>query len=223
MRYLFPLVSMAAIGVAVLAVLRPSGAEPAAKADDPWVGTYLYYAEYDHNRQGQFGEARKITISKDGDIYKLSKPFDNGKFRETKKGVLSDEKGGLGKLFLGSMEFSDGVRARVLRADFCYETFTLVSDLDRSKKPGAATWESPEKKPALSLAEAEKLVRTFILTQNPKMNPKAEFPLKDLTVKAVWDRLGVQVFQVTEGVQVCETYVIKDKQVYRIGQGFGGQ
>jgi hypothetical protein len=55
------------------------------------------------------------------------------------------------------------------------------------------------------------------------MNPAAQFPLKDLTTKAVWDRLDAQVFQVAEGVQQFETFVIRDKKVQRIGQRFGGQ
>jgi hypothetical protein len=76
--------------------------------------------------------------------------------------------------------------------------------------------------PPLKVAGAENLVRKFIFDQNPKMNPAAEFPLKDLTTKAVWDRLDAQVFQVTEGVRAHETYVIKGKKVYHIGSGFGG-
>jgi hypothetical protein len=79
-----------------------------------------------------------------------------------------------------------------------------------------------ENKP-LKVEEAEKLVRTFIFEENPKMNPAAQFPFKEITTKEVWDRLGVQVFQITEGAQVCETLVIQGKKIHRIGVGFGGQ
>src|SRR5262249_5419376 len=54
-----------------------------------------------------------------------------------------------------------------------------------------------------------------------KMNPEAQFPLRELTTDAVWKRLHLQVFQVTEGVRQCETYVIKSGEVFGIGAGFG--
>jgi hypothetical protein len=218
MRYLSPVVSLA-LAAAVFGALRPSGTEPPAKTDDPWVGTYLMFGEYDWRRTGQFGEAVTITITKEGDVYKLSKPFDLHPFKEVKKGVLQDGKGGLGSLFLGSMEFSNGARGRILRAEFCYESFYLVSGVDGDKLPFRQT---VKETPPLKVAGAENLVRKFIFDQNPKMNPAAEFPLKDLTTKAMWERLDAQAFQVTEGVRAHETYVIKDKKVYHIGSGFGG-
>jgi hypothetical protein len=80
-----------------------------------------------------------------------------------------------------------------------------------------------EKAKRLTVPEAENVVRAHIYAKNPRMNPDAKFPLKDLTTDAVWKRLGVQVFQVTEGVQAHETYVVKKNQVFLIGKGFGGQ
>jgi hypothetical protein len=210
MRYLLPLFSLAAAVAAVFFALRQSGADPAAKIEDSWVGTYATNAV----------NAERITISKEGDGYKLSH-FEHHQFKEVKKGVLAGDGGGLGYVYLGSMEFSDGRRAKVLHADFCYQWFYLMTDLDDGKKP-AENATTEKKTPPMKVEEAEKLVRDFIFKENPKMNPEAQFPVKDITIKAVWDRLGAQVFQVTEGVRAHETYVIKDKKVYHIGSGFGG-
>src|SRR6516225_9751446 len=79
-----------------------------------------------------------------------------------------------------------------------------------------------EKPKRLALAEAEKQVRAFIFADKPAMNPKAEFPVKELTTDEVWEKLGVQVFQVTKGVQSHETFVVSRGRVARIGTGFGG-
>jgi hypothetical protein len=101
--------------------------------------------------------------------------------------------------------------------------FRSVSSGLPDSVPGPSGSERPgkEKKP-LKVEEVEKLVRDLIFEENPKMNPTAQFPLKEITTKEVWDRLGAQVFQVIEGVQACETFVIREKKVYRIGVGFGG-
>ena len=104
-------------------------AEPAAEKTDPWAGTYLKYGRYETQRQGQFGEARAITISKDDHGYRLSAPYDKWTFTEVERGVLSDREGGIGKIYLGSAEFADGKRVPVLRAEFCYERFILYGDM----------------------------------------------------------------------------------------------
>jgi hypothetical protein len=220
MRYLFPL---ACVGIAVVAVflaLRRGEAEPAVKSEDPWVGTYSW-SILGGGKSLDAPREPRITITKEGDVYKLSKPFHNYEFKEVKKGVLAGDKGALGYVYLGSIEFSDGRKARVLFAEFCYEHFYLIGDLEGGKlSPGDR---SEKKTPPLTVAGAEKLVRDPIFTENPKMNPTAQFPLKDITTKAVWERLDAQIFQVTEGVRAHETYVIKDKKVYHIGSGFGGK
>ena len=75
---------------------------------------------------------------------------------------------------------------------------------------------------SLSLAEAEKLVREGIFTSNPSMNPAAQFPLVEVTPDEVWQRTKAQLFRVTEGVQVNETYLIWQGRVNRLGTSFGG-
>ena len=104
-------------------------ADLATKKADQWEGTYLKYAHFDTGRQGQFGEAHRITITKTKDGYRLSEPYGDWTFTEIEKGVLSDGKGGLGKIYLGSAEFADGKRVPVLRAEFCYEQFILYGEL----------------------------------------------------------------------------------------------
>jgi hypothetical protein len=119
-------------GIAFFAIAHT--AEPTAQEADRWLGRYLKYARYDSHRQGQFGEAQQITITKKDDGYYLSKPYDLRKFTEVEKGVLSDAPGGLGKIYLGSAEFADGKRFRVLRVEFCYEHFILYSESEQAAR-----------------------------------------------------------------------------------------
>jgi hypothetical protein len=97
----------------------------APPAADPWEGTYVKFAEHDWQERGGEGQAPTITITKDGDGYVLSKPYDGRKFREIKPGVLADHEGGIGKIYGGSYQFANGAEGRMLCAGFCYETFYL--------------------------------------------------------------------------------------------------
>lgn len=100
---------------------------------EPWVGSYWKYARYDTGRTGQFGEAQLMTISKDRDGYTLSKPYADAHFTEKTKGVLSDREGGLGKIYLGSVEYADGKKETILRVEFCYENFVLYRETTKDK------------------------------------------------------------------------------------------
>ena len=124
MRFFLPLGSLTLAAAVLVVTLRTGGAEPAAKTDDPWVGTYTT------NR----GKAETITITKEGEGYKISH-FEPYHFKQVKKGVLAGDDGSLGYIYLGSMEFSDGRRGKVLHADFCYEWFYMMSELGDGKKP----------------------------------------------------------------------------------------
>lgn len=97
-------------------------AKPAKPPEDPWVGSY-----YKFNRSWANKEGERFTISKHEDgSYRLSgKGYDTFKFKEVEKGVISDGKGGIGKLILGETKFADGTKNRVIRAEFCYEQFIL--------------------------------------------------------------------------------------------------
>lgn len=111
--------------------------ETPTQETEPWIGSYLKYARYDTGRTGQFGEAQTITISKDRDGYTLSKPYADAHFKEKTKGVLSDGDGGLGKIYLGSVEYSDGKKDTILRVEFCYEDFVLFREAikETAKEP----------------------------------------------------------------------------------------
>src|SRR5262249_11748403 len=76
----------------------------------------------------------------------------------------------------------------------------------------------------MDLAEAEKLVREHVVTvQIPAIqNPPDRFPLKELTTDAIWKRLHVQVYQVSDTFLQYETYVIKGGKTFLIGNRPGG-
>jgi hypothetical protein len=74
----------------------------------------------------------------------------------------------------------------------------------------------------LSLAEATVAVRKEIFRWKPSMNPSAEFPLKEITTSEVWDRLHAQVFVVTEGVYEDASFIICNRQISPLAEGFGG-
>src|SRR5580698_7484723 len=60
----------------------------------------------------------------------------------------------------------------------------------------------------LSLGEATADVRQEVFRSNPKMNASATFPLREITTPVIWERLHAQVFMVTEGIYVDESYII---------------
>lgn len=74
----------------------------------------------------------------------------------------------------------------------------------------------------LALSEAERLITARVRQENPNMSPDARFPVREMTTDAVWNRLGLQIFKVTDGVQQCEAFAIRRGRVFRIGIGFGG-
>ena len=119
-----PILLTALLFVCAMTILATGhSAEPAREQADPWVGTY---------RGDSYGNARQatVTITKGADGYYLSKPYDGRKFTEVEKGVLSDVKGGLGRIILGTAKFADGTSVQVLRGDFCYEQFILYGGWD---------------------------------------------------------------------------------------------
>src|SRR5947209_4832244 len=149
MRFLWPLGSLALATAVLAGTWRTAAPEPAAKTDDPWVGTYTT------NR----GKAETITITKEAEGYKITH-FEPYHFKQVKNGVLAGDDGSLGYIYLGSMEFSDGRRGKVLHADFCYEWFYMMSELNDGKKPAENTT-TEKKAPPLKVEDAEKLVRDF--------------------------------------------------------------
>jgi hypothetical protein len=69
----------------------------------------------------------------------------------------------------------------------------------------------------ISLDEATQLVRAEIFRDRPAMNPAAEFPLEERTTDEIWQRMGAQVFQVTESVAYGQFYITRDGRVEFLG------
>jgi hypothetical protein len=76
--------------------------------------------------------------------------------------------------------------------------------------------------PRLSIADASAVVRAEIFREKPTMNPSAQFPLKELTTPEIWDRLHVQIFKITDGIQQDQAYIIRDRKASPLGNSFGG-
>ncbi len=73
-----------------------------------------------------------------------------------------------------------------------------------------------------SLDELRRRVREAIFASTPTMNPEAVFPIRELTTDAVWEQLGAQLVQVTEGPRQYQGFVIRGSRVERIGVAVGG-
>ncbi len=72
------------------------------------------------------------------------------------------------------------------------------------------------------LAEATAMVRASIFAEQPTMNESMVAPLVELTTEEMWQRLGVQLFQVTDGVAECNTYLVFGGGAHLLCGGFGG-
>ena len=83
----------------------------------------------------------------------------------------------------------------------------------------AEALDAAEKPHRLSIREAEKLVRASVLKAEPEMNPKATFPLVEITPDEVWNRLHAQVFKIKSGVSECESLMIQNGRITLLGIG----
>ncbi len=123
--------SFLALGLAfVLCVLAYvcQSAEPPQETVDPWLGSYHKHAVFHDSLSSRDGKAVRLTIRKSDEGYAFEELYTGRVFREIEKGVLSDGQGGLGKIYLGTVEYADGRKAPVVRADFCYEHFVLYRE-----------------------------------------------------------------------------------------------
>jgi hypothetical protein len=74
----------------------------------------------------------------------------------------------------------------------------------------------------LSIPEAETLVRSWYAQEKPDLNPQVTTPLVELTTQEIWNRLGVQIFQVNGDIFQYDTFLIQGDTVIHLGSGFGG-
>ena len=74
----------------------------------------------------------------------------------------------------------------------------------------------------LTLAEANRLLLFWYQQQKPDLNPQVTVPLKEMTTDEIWNRMGVQVFQVSGDIFMYDTFLVTGSQVTPLGIGFGG-
>lgn len=105
-------------------------------AKDRFVGTYTripYVGTYGNVAPNLTGE--EIQVSKSGDIYRLSDPYEDTAFTKKADGVLEDitlgapieRRGSLGTITTGQIRFFDGSNpVDVLKVEFAFEDFLLI-------------------------------------------------------------------------------------------------
>lgn len=114
------------VGLVLFATVSPcaepnSGEKSEPASSDPWVGEYVKLGGFDF-RKGNAAGVPRVTITKAEGGYRLSgELYETYLFKPDGKGMLKDERGIFGALYLGTVEYSDGRKARVIRGEFCYE------------------------------------------------------------------------------------------------------
>jgi hypothetical protein len=81
---------------------------------------------------------------------------------------------------------------------------------------------APAGYPRLTVEHAGELVQAWYDKTQPGRNPGEKNPLRELTTDEIWSRMGVQVFKVTEGVHMFDSFLIRDGRVEPMGIAFGG-
>ncbi len=71
-------------------------------------------------------------------------------------------------------------------------------------------------------AEATEMIRDHLQSQHPQLNPDTRLPLQELSIPEVWESLRVQLFRITDGPFVHESFLIRSDRVLRLGEATGG-
>jgi peptidyl-Lys metalloendopeptidase len=74
-----------------------------------------------------------------------------------------------------------------------------------------------------TLTEAAEMIRDYLQSQHPQLNPDVRLPLEELPVPEAWESLRVQLFRITAGPFVNESFLIRGDSVLRIGEATGGR
>jgi peptidyl-Lys metalloendopeptidase len=72
-------------------------------------------------------------------------------------------------------------------------------------------------------AEVAEMIRDYLQSQHPQLNPDVRLPLEELPMPEAWETLRVQLFRITEGPFVNESFLIRGDSVLRIGEATGGR
>jgi hypothetical protein len=67
------------------------------------------------------------------------------------------------------------------------------------------------------------MIRDHLESQHPQLNPDVRLPLEELPMPEAWEGLRVQLFRITEGPFVNESFLIRGDSVLRIGEATGGR
>jgi hypothetical protein len=60
-------------------------------------------------------------------------------------------------------------------------------------------------------------------SQHPQLSPDVDLPLEELPMPEVWEDLRVQIFRITDGPFIHESFLVKGDSVLRIGEATGGR
>jgi hypothetical protein len=74
-----------------------------------------------------------------------------------------------------------------------------------------------------TLTEAAEMIRGYLQSQHPQLNPDARLPLEELSMPEAWEDLGVQLFRITDGPFLHESFLIRGDRVLRLGEATGGR
>ena len=74
-----------------------------------------------------------------------------------------------------------------------------------------------------TLAEAAEMIRGYLQSQHPQLNPDVRLPLEELATPQVWEDLRVQLFRITDGPFIHESFLIRGENVLHIGEATGGR
>jgi len=72
-------------------------------------------------------------------------------------------------------------------------------------------------------AEAAEMIRGYLQGQHPQLNADVRLPLEELPMPEAWEGLRVQLFRITDGPFIHESFLVKGDSVLRIGEATGGR
>ena len=85
-----------------------------------------------------------------------------------------------------------------------------------------STGRPAESQARLTQAQASWLLLSWYEQQKPDLNPQVTVPVREMTTDEIWNRMGVQVFQVSGDIFMYDTFLVTGSQVTPLGIGFGG-
>ncbi len=106
--------------------------------------------------------------------------------------------------------------------NYLVENDLLIIKDAQGKTVLAFTRSGPTQLPRTDITTAEGMVRLWYQKDRPDLNPGVQIPLKELTTDEIWNRMGLQVFQVSQGIFQYDTFLIWQTVVLPMGTGFGG-